>query len=90
MIEIDYYVELKVGKINKRASRRDNMEKELIKSNRPFKTFTPIRIEYKIKSMIIKICNNKENNDNNRKQQASEQKGQYDRTRNKRKIIYDS
>ena len=75
MIEIDYYVNLKVGKINKRASRRDNMEKELIKfvidHLKTFKSY-PLEFEYKNKvydyKTIMKTINN-------RKQQASEQKG---------------
>ncbi len=61
--------------INKRASRRDNMKKELIKfvidHLKTFKSY-PLEFEYKNKvydyKTIMKTINN-------RKQQASEQKG---------------
>ena len=61
--------------MNKRASREDNMKKELIKfvinHLKTFKAY-PLEFEYKNKvynyKTIIKIINN-------RKQQASEQKG---------------
>ena len=62
-------------KTNKRASRKDNMKKELIKfvinHLKTFKAY-PLEFEYKNKvynyKTIIKIINN-------RKQQASEQRG---------------